>query len=170
MAMLPDNYGKHFKLLGKIARIYDLSASGSTTLKAAVDMMVEQFAGSGATGWDPLKLACNSVDSFNLAFTVGSNAVEDACVALGRAYLLSDDFQDDLTTSPADATSVAAVLTALQTDMGAGVDNKTLGTLATTGLVNFLNALGTGTGTWNTEADATADYRDAVYVVDTEVA
>ena len=75
---------------------------------------------------------------------------------------------------PTSTNSVVAVLTALATEMGAAVDNKTLTTKDTTGLVNFFDAIlaanGAVAGTWNTEADATADYQDSVYVVAAVVA
>ena len=132
--MTDANYIRHFKVLGKLAKIYDDAGADVSALNTLV------------------------------ATTSGPTALQSLAVSIGGQYLSLNLFYASLTTVPTSTTAVAA-LVALQAEMAAGVDNKTLSTETTSGLVNFFDAILGSEGTWNTAADASADYKDSVYVV-----
>ena len=101
------------------------------------------------------------------AITNGATSVQSVAVAQAQKYLVNSAFRSAFVVNTPASVTPAGVLTALALEMsaGGGNDNKTLTTLAATGLANFLNVVGAATFTWNTEAGPGADYDDSVYVV-----
>jgi hypothetical protein len=166
-------YARHFAVLGKLCKLYDDAAAASATQKLLTSAYMDQVADGLAASLAMAIAQSTYAQQFNSALSSGEDTRKTVALNAAKAYLTNAYFTDELTTIPA-STSVSAVLAALQTEMGATVDNVTLGTKTTTGLVNFFDAIlvdeGGSAGTWNTESDATADYRDAVYVVATIVA
>jgi len=164
--MTDANYIRHFKVLGKLAYLYDTAGSNATALQTLLAVFADQVADGTYLTVPAVKLFNNTITEWDAAIgTAGSlTTLRSMAVNAGRAYITNATFTAGLTTTPASA-SVADVLAALQTEMGAGVDDKTLSTEAATGLVNFLDTLLGSEGTWNTAEDASADYKDSVYVV-----
>ena len=166
--MLTGNYDRHLKVLGKLARLWDDASADSAAQKLLISRMIDQVA-TGEVDSYPATLLLNAYTlTLNSAITAGAEAIRSTAVTMAAAYLISTDFTDDLTTAPS-ATTAQAVLEALQTEMAAGLDNKTLTDTASTGFVNFFDTNWSPSGAWNTEADGTADYKDSVYVVTTIV-
>jgi len=168
--MLDANYIEHCKVLGKICRLWDDGGLSLDDLKLLACRLWDQI----ATGESPSYDACLALNPFtaelNGAMQIGQTDVQRTAKRLAEAYLTDSVFYGDLTTTPGDPTSARSVLEALQTEMGAGEDDKTFTTKAATGLVYFFDTNWAPTGAWNTEADETADYKDSVYVVTTIVA
>lgn len=162
--MTGANYQKHFKVIGKLAKLYDDAGADNTALLALFATTYDQVATGLAADLDALEILNQYTSRYRNAISNGAQALQTLAKNIATAYLQSDYFVDDLTTEPA-SRSIAVVVAALATDMSAAVDNVTLGTETTTGLVNFLDEVAGAEQTWNTEADATADYRDAIYVV-----
>jgi hypothetical protein len=161
-------YARHFAVLGKLCKLYDDASAASGTQRTLISTYCDQTADGVAASLAMVIAQQTYAQQFNSALSSGEDTRKTIALNAAKAYFTNAYFTDELTTTP-DSTGIVDVLTALQTEMGAGVDNVTLGTKTTTGLVNFFDAIladeGEGAGTWNTESDATADYRDAVYVV-----
>lgn len=166
--MTDANYIRHFKVLGKLAKLYDTAAADSTTLETLLTTFVDQYATGTIASFPAVQLFPRYTTQWISAITAGPTALQSVAKNAAAAYLTSTDFTNDLTTEPT-ANTALAVLVALATEMGAGVDNKTLTTKASTGLVNFFDAIRGTAGSWNTAADGSADYKDSVYVVSTVV-
>jgi hypothetical protein len=160
--MLDANYIKHFKALGKMCKMYDDAVADETAAKTLRATMYDQIAdGTDASAW-AVDIISSYRSRINNAISNGPTQIQGVMISLASAYLVNDGFVDDLTTQPASRTA-ANVLAALQTEMGAGVDDKTLKTKSSTGLVNFFDAILGEAGVWNT--DNAPDYDDSVYVV-----
>lgn len=162
--MTDANYIRHFKVLGKLAKLYDDAGANDTAMRTLLATFVDQYAEGTSASLSAINIFPTYTRQWANAIGSSPASLQAIAVAAAGAYLISADFTADLTTTPS-ATTPAAVLIALATDMGAGVDDKTLSTEATSGLVNFFDAVQGAEGTWNTEDDATADYKDSVYVV-----
>jgi hypothetical protein len=162
--MTNNNYIRHFSVLGKLAKLYDLAIDGGGDFEDLLAAFVDQYADGTVLTLPAVKLFPTYQAQIVGAIANGTDALESIAKSAAMAYLIDPTFTGGLTTTPAAATA-SAVLAALQTEMGAGVDNKTLTTKASTGLVNFFDAILGSPGTWNTEADETADYKDSVYCV-----
>lgn len=164
--MTDANYIRHFSVLGKLAYLYDTAGANSTALQALLAVFADQIADGTATTLPAVKLFQSAIIQWDAALgtTQALTTLQTIATTAAASYLVNLTFTAGLTTTPAGA-SVAEVLAALQTEMGAGVDDKTLSTETTTGLVNFLDTVLGSEGTWNTEDDATADYKDSVYCV-----
>ena len=168
--MTPTNYDKHFKVLGKLCRIHDVGGGDISALQLLESRLFDQVATGESASLDAVLLMAGFANGLHSAVTATTQNVRSTVKTIAGAYLTAALFRNDLTTVPSDPTSPASVLGALRTDMGAGVDNKKLTNETTSGFVNFFkNVMGAG-GTWNTAADASADYKDSVYVVDAIVA
>ena len=165
--MTSGNYVRHFKVLGKLAKLFDIASAQTPDLNTLMARLYDQVATGETASLPGVLLLAQYVNSFQSAIARGPESLAALAKAMAEAYLISNDFVNDLTTTPTSRTG-AAVLTALQTEMAAGLNNKTLTTLAATGLVNFFNQF-SPTSSWNTAADASADYKDSVYVVSTIV-
>lgn len=170
--MINENYIRHLSVLGKLAYIYDQAVAGVEAENTLLSTFVDQYADGTKTTVPAVILFPQYTAQLNQTTINGAATRKSIALAAAAAYLINPTFTAGLTTTPT-ATTAVAVLTALQTEMGAGEDDKTLTTLDTTGLVNFFNAIlvanGGEAGTWNTEADESADYKDSVYVVATLV-
>ena len=162
------NYQEHCKVLGKLCYLYDQAAAEEAATRLVISVFVDQYAAGDEPTYETVVLLCPFIAGLDSAVDNGAEVIQSRARTIATAYLTSSIFYGDLTTTPANLNSAASVLTALQTEMGAGEDDKTFGTLAGTGFVHFFN-LWSPTGAWNTEADATADYRDAIFVVGTIV-
>lgn len=167
--MTPTNYVRHFKVLGKICRLYDVGGPDVAALKLLISRVFDQIATGEVDSYDALLLLTPYMGQLNASLGEASTQVKFHAVQMAGKYLTSPNFYGDLTTVPSNVALVTAVLTALRTDMSAAVDNKRLSTESTSGLVNFFSNVLAAGGTWNTVADASADYKDSVYVVDTIV-
>lgn len=167
--MTDAQYQKHFKVLGKLARLWDDGGLDVSTMQLLAARFLDQIATGEAGSYATTLLLNPYTVNLDNSIKVGVNAVQSIAKQMSEAYLKSSIFIDDLATVPANATLPIKVLEALQTEMSAGVDNKTLTDLAATGFVNFFNSVWAPTLTWNTAADVTADYKDSVYVVTTIV-
>ena len=158
--MTDANYQKHLKLLGKLCLLYDDANTQQGNTSTLLENFVDQYA-------DGLKLASIKIFStYQLQWLnalSGNSALANIATAAAAAYLTDPTFTADLTTVPVNPQSVTSVLAALQTEMSAGVDNKTLSTLGSTGLVHFFNSFLPSPGTWNTSG--TPSYADGTFVV-----
>lgn len=165
--MLDANYIKHFKVLGKLARLYDDAAAASdvAALKTLAMRLFDQAATGESPSYDAVLVLSAFMSPLDLSINAVTNNVRATVKTMAAAYLVHSLFRADLTTTPASANDAASVLAALRTDMSAGVDNKKLTTEAATGLVNFFKNVMAAGGSWNSIADASADYKDSVYVV-----
>ena len=160
--MTANHYVHHLSVLGKFCKLFDLAVAAvadRTTLAATI---ADQVADGDTAG---LAIAAAIVSRVQSIPTI--DGAQTLAKALAASYIESAYFIATLTTVPA-STAAHDVLVALATDMGAGVDNKTLKTLSGTGLVNFLNAVAGAALTWHTAGSP--DYDDSVYVVLTVVA
>lgn len=166
--MTNGNYIRHFKVLGKLCKLYDDANANSTAEGELLATFADQYSDGTEASLAAISLFPAYTSQWASSINNGASNLANIAINAAAAYLVNATFTDDLTTTPTTGTA-AASLVALATDMGAGVDNKTLGTKTTSGLVNFFDAIAGESGTWNTESDATADYRDAVYVVSTVV-
>jgi hypothetical protein len=166
--MTDANYIRHFSALGKLCWLYDNASAQADDLNDWLAATYDQVATGTSESLPNVTLFASYNSRLANGISSGATALKATALALAREYVTRAEFTDDLTTQPASRTAALA-MAALAADMGAGVDNKTLGTLAATGLANFLNVVAGAVQTWNTEADATADYRDAIYVVATVV-
>lgn len=162
--MLDANYIKVFKILGKLCYGYDLAAAEYTNLDNILATLQDQVA-TGNSAENAIALL------FGQRYTQIASARDGSGASIfqhaASDFLTSSYFTGKLVHNTPAANTAAAVLAALQLEMSSagGNDDKTLSTLASTGLVHFFNSLLAAPGTWNTEADATADYKDSVYVV-----
>jgi hypothetical protein len=162
--MTNDNYAKVFGILGKLCFGYDLAAAqlvaASTILANLQDEVATGFPESNPANqtlrpyYSRLDAAIRNGPTYALASNQG---------AAGR-FLVSDYFVSKLITVPINRNLAASVLEAFQTEMSAAVDNKTLTDLSDTGLVHFFDSFLLAPGTWNTAPDASADYKDSVFV------
>jgi hypothetical protein len=166
--MLDANYIRHFKVLGKLCKLYDDATADVEPQQELLAAFVDQYADGVVDSLAAIRIFPQFTDRWSNAIANGPVGLQTIAQQAAIAYFQDPNFQGDLTTTP-DSNSITDILTALQTEMGAGVDDKTLSTKDDTGLVNFFDSIlesaGSPDGTWNTEADATADYKDSVYVV-----
>ncbi|MBI4719473.1 MAG: hypothetical protein HY763_16885 [Planctomycetes bacterium] len=142
--MTPTNYDKHFKVLGKLCRIYDTGGPDTTAMQALVSTLYDQVATGTQASYNAVILLSQYAVGFAASIAKSGDGIKTDAVNAAKRYLIDALFLNDLTTVPANPSDVPAVLAALRTEMGAG-------------------------GTWNTAADASADYKDSVYVVDAVV-
>lgn len=172
--MTDANYQKHFKVIGKLALLYDYVGEVEATLEGYVAALYDQLWTGAQASYDAGVLLSGSAEA--LARTVvqaagGTTSRKSQLAAMLRAYMTSAAFRDDVTIAPTDINDAADVAEALQFEMED--DAKTLGTEGSTGMVNFMETAcvpvnGPSVG-WTTESDATADYKDATYVVEAQV-
>ncbi|MGD0090597.1 MAG: hypothetical protein ABSE73_11815 [Planctomycetota bacterium] len=168
--MTDGNYQLTFKVLGKLAKLYDLAAGAVSDLTTCLQNAVQQIADQDDIVLDVAlsSLAPSVVTTLNN----GPTSTQQQVIYTANAFLITSSMRSRFivsgNTNP--AATVSAVLNALATEMasGGGGDNKKLTTLASTGIVNFLNAVGTAAGmsvlpTWNTAAPG--DYPDGTYCV-----
>ncbi len=161
--MTDPQYQLHLKALGKITRLWDDSGIDTTALKLLVSRLYDQVATGEVDSYDGT-LALNQFSiGLNNALSIGENKIRTTAKAMAEAYL-KIALAKDLTTLPS-SSDAKNILEALQTEMGAGLDNKTLSNSSTTGFVNFFDSLWSPSGSWNTALDASADYKDSIYVV-----
>ena len=166
--MLAANYVEHCKVLGKLCRLWDDASADAEAMKLLISRLIDQYADGELATWDTLQLLNPYTASLASGVNNGAAALKALAQTMAAAYLTSAIFRGDLTTTPDNISSATSVLEALQTEMGAGVDNVTFTTKSSTGLVNFFD-LFEPTGAWNTAADGEADYPDSTYVVITNV-
>ena len=161
--MLAANYIRHFKVLGKLCKFYDEAATEETAQTLRLARTEDQVATGESVSLPGVEVLNAHYNALKASITAGPTAQKAAAIAAAKSYLKMSDFTNDLTTTP-DVITANGVLTALATDMGAAVDNKTLSTETTSGLINFFDTIAAEELTWN---DASApDYDDATYVVD----
>jgi hypothetical protein len=166
--MLDANYQRHLKVLGKLCKLYDDAGADVPEQNALLAAFVDQYADGLTDSLAAIRIFPTFTSQWLSAIQGGPVAFQSIAIQGATAYFIDPNFTNDLTTVPA-SNSIVDVLTALQTEMSAGHDNKKLTTKTTTGLVNLfdhiLENVGSPDGTWNTAADASADYKDSVYVV-----
>ena len=167
--MTDANYIKHMKVIGKLAYCWDQAGDTLATMEAYIAALFDQvFTGAGAS-YDAGLLLAGFHGSLDQAINAGASGETTRKAMLAHVcsqYLVNALFTNDLTTTPTASTATAAC-EALQFDLVA--DSKTLTDVAATGIVNFLETafapISGPTGGWETEADATADYKDTVYCI-----
>ena len=125
--MTSGNYAIHCKVLGKLAKLYDLAAADVAELETFAGAFYDQIADGTSASWPTSQL-------FNPATGTLLSAIQSGAVALkawakDRAdeYLRSTIFTATLTTAPASGTAKAS-LEAWMTDMG--LDSETFTTAA----------------------------------------
>ena len=160
--MTGANFIRHFKVLGKLCKLYDDAAASESALETLLATTADQVATGTTAGATAVRIFARYYTQYENAIANGPEAMQALAISIATAYMTSDDFCNDLTTTPA-SRSIANVIAALETEMGAGVSNKTLSTETTSGLVNFFDTLKGSEGTWNTAGSP--DYPDSTYVV-----
>ncbi len=165
--MTDPQYQLHLKALGKIARLWDDGGLDTASLKLLASRLFDQIATGETVSYEGVIVVSTYAPSLNNAINGGQNPVRSTAQIMAEQYLIQV-LTIDLTTQPV-GTDAKSVLEALQTEMSVGVDGKTLTDKSTTGFVNFFDTLWSPSGTWNTEADVTADYKDSIFVVTTIV-
>ena len=157
------NYTRHFKALGKLAFLYDNATAAALAQQTLRATTADQVADGTTTTLPAVDLFAQYDTQWKQGITAGATALQAVAIAFASSYLIDATFTAGLTTVPT-ATTPVAVLTALALEM-TSVDNKTLTTLAATGLVNFFNVVAGSVLSWHTAADASADYKDSVFCV-----
>ena len=163
--MTDGNYIKVFTILGKLCYAFDLATVQFGEVDDILATIQDQVATGSPDSNPVITTLRQTFASMEAARDNGAAFLKTVAKTGASNFMVSDYFFNKLVTVPA-SRSAAAVLAALQTEMSAGVDDKKLTTLASTGLVNFFNAILGSAGTWNTAADASANYKDSVYVVE----
>ena len=152
-------YDLNLKIIGKLAKLFDVSAIDVTSQNTLFTNFVQQYAVQDLIALDLLFPA--STARWNVAVNT-QPPLQVVAIAAATAYIQSATFTGDLTTSPASG-SVQDILTAFAADTV--TDEVTLTTKAATGIVNFLDVIRGAAGTWNTAADASATFKDSVYCI-----
>jgi hypothetical protein len=161
--MTGANYIRNLKALGKLCFLYDNATAAALAQQTLRATTADQVADGTVTTLPAVDLFAQYDTQWKQGITAGATALQAVAIAFASSYLIDPTFTAGLTTTPT-ATTPVAVLTAFATEM-TSVDNKTLTTLAATGLVNFFDIIMGSAGSWNTAADGSADYKDSVYVV-----
>lgn len=157
-------YENNCKIIGKLAHMFDISATDVTAQNTLFTNFVEQYAIQDLIELDLLFPA--STARWNASVNA-QPPLQAIAISTATAYIQSATFTGDLTTAPASG-SVYDILTAFAADTV--TDEVTLTTKASTGIVNFLDVIRGAAGTWNTAADGAATYKDSVLCVSTVVA
>ena len=152
-------------MLGKLCKLWDDASADGSAQKLLISRLLDQIATGEVASYETTLLLNKYTSTLDTAVKQGAEAMKTQARTMAGLYLTSSIFRDDLTTIPTTLSDAKSVLEALQTEMAAGVDNKTLTDTAATGLVNFFDTNWSPTGSWNTAADGVADYKDSVYVV-----
>jgi len=165
--MLDANYIRHFKVLGKLCKMYDEASTEVTAQTLRLARLEDQVATGASASLPGTEVINAHYNALKAAITQGPTAMKTATVAAATSYLIGSDFRDDFVTeTPTSTSSANAVLTALAAEMVG--DPKTLSTETTSGLVNFFDTIAGAELVWN---DASSpDYPDSTYVVDAIVA
>ena len=161
--MTSGNYQRHFKVLGKLAYLYDIAGSATSSEATLLATNTDHISTSLPDDNPSVFLFSAFTNSIQSAINSGPTVLQNLAKQIAGLYVQQSLFTSGLTTVPS-GNSPLAILTALATEM-TSVDSKTLTTLASTGLVNFFDAVMGSAGSWNTAADGSADYKDSVYVV-----
>lgn len=168
--MTNGNYDRFCEILGKLCYVFDNSAALVAAQQLTQYRTLEQATQADQETADlpEVLILANYQASWSSAIQSGPVQLQNLMKTIATKMLTSDDFIAALTTVPA-SSSINNVLNAWATDMGAGIDNKTFTNVASTGLVNFFNQLLTGGAsvTWHTAVDASASFKDSVFVVNT---
>lgn len=161
--MLVANYQRHFKVLGKLAYLYDIAGSATSAENTVLATTADQIATGNPIDNPSVILFSSFTNSIQSAINSGPTVLQNLAKQIAGLYVQQSLFTSGLTTVPAN-NSPATILAALATEM-TSVDSKTLTTLASTGLCNFLDQVAIATVAWNQAADASADYKDSVFCV-----
>lgn len=162
------NYPRVFKVLGKLAFMFDNASAATVEENFVLATTADQIA-TGLTIDNPAVLMfAQYSNSLQGAINAGPAAIQTMAKTIAGQYFQLPMFTSLLTNTPA-SSSVADIIAALALDMASGTDNKTLTTKSGTGLINFFDTVAGTTGTWNHTTDGSADYKDSVYCVDTIV-
>lgn len=93
----------------------------------------------------------------------GSIQIEDILIKMGRSYLTSPAFTNDLSHIPNPASNINAVIIALEKDMAD--DKICLTKNVGRGMANYLNEIFGAKGSWSGDEDA-EEFSDLDYVVE----
>lgn len=166
--MTNANYDRFFKFLGKLAYMYDNAGSSVTTQNQARYRTVEQAAKSDQEYVDlpEVDLLAGYVGSWKAAVSSGASQLQTLMVQIGQALVTSSDFTAAIITAGGLAaltnkSNAGVVITALAAEMTA--DSKTITTVGSTGLANFLNQVAGSTVA--TPQSGSPSYPDGTYVV-----
>ena len=159
--MVETNREYLMSLFGKLAYIYDTAVAYETTQ----DTWQAQLLDQAATG-EPASIPfTDEISLYNSRWTSGVSAIATAVIDICKAILAMDETQAMFVSHKPASTSALDTLTALASELGADHDNVTMTTLASTGIVNFLNTVAGSVLPWNTEAGPGADYDDSEFCV-----
>ncbi len=162
--MTDANYIALSKVLGKLAYFFDQAGAGSVSQEAAFAAMYDQVAkpDSAPNNEIVVDFAGAAQGLFNNIATGGATQ-QAALVAAGKKYLASDLVIGSFVShAPASNASAAQVIAALILEMTA--DSKTFTTLASTGIVNFLQQI-LPAAALPQASDGSASYKDSVYAI-----
>ena len=162
--MTSGNYQALFKVIGKLSYFYDEAAAGSTADELAFAALFAQISKPDTIANNEIVLDFSSYASqINNYIYTGGAPLQTALVNAAKNYLTStlvnSYFVHDV---PATNANAAAVVTALIAELTA--DSSTMTTLASTGMVNFLQQI-LPAAALPQAADASATYKDSVYSV-----
>ena len=162
--MTSGNYERHFKVLGKLAYMYDIAGSATSAENTVLATTADQIATGNPIDNPSVLLFSSFTNSIQSTINSGPTVLQNLAKQIAGLYVQQSLFTSGLTTVPS-GNSPAAILTALATEM-TSVDSVTLTTLASTGLVNFFDAVMGSAGSWNTTGAGTPPtYADATYCV-----
>jgi hypothetical protein len=160
--MTDANYQRFFKVLGKLAYLYDTATAENTALATLLATTADQVATGLSVDNPAVLMLAQNLGALSVALVNGPQAIQSQAIAIASAYLELPLFKAALTTVPT-ANTAAAILIALATEMTSVSTTKTLTTKSATGLVNFFDTIAGSSGSWNTAAPG--DYPDATYCV-----
>jgi len=152
------NYDLLFKVIGKLAHIYDQTNAQQATTFTSTSYLLEQVADQSI--WELDTIFASS--TYNMNSTVTSGNLSTLAKTMATNYLLSKTVYAYFSVAP--GTTIQSVVLALQAGLIA--DSKTLTTVSSTGIVNFLLLLNPAATTIPQAASSTASYDDSVYCVD----
>lgn len=160
--MLDANHIRHLKVLGKICYLYDTAGSQQSTMELGLSRLADQVAAGDAPSLPGVLTIANFLNAYDSAISAGQEAQQTVCMNMATAYLISEDFRNDLVdNTPETPGSVASVLDAWALELTN--DSKTLTTESSTGFVNFFENVLEATEDFPEAGSPT--YADSTYVV-----
>ena len=162
--MTDANYIALSKVLGKLAYFFDQAGGGGAGLQQAFAAMYDQVAKPDTPANNEIVVDFAGVAaSLEAGINTGSAALQTTLVRAAQTFLVSDLVRSYFVShAPASNASAAQVITALILEMTA--DSKTFTTLASTGIVNFLQQI-LPAAALPQASDGSASYKDSVYAI-----
>lgn len=155
------SYIRHFKVIGKLAFLYDVGGTNVAAENLAIATTADQIATALVIDNPAVALYGQNIGSLLNAVSVGSGNIQTICASLAAQYMALTLFTGSMTTVPT-SLSAADLVAALITEMGL-TTTAWLTPTAATGIANFLNVVSGTVQTW--PSSGTNQYTDAVYCV-----